>query len=80
MNSTPWTETEDSTLRRMWVEDGLSMGQIGIKLRRPRGSVASRIGALGMRGLGHRLSGQSFPGDYRREYASPLAQQTVSSR
>lgn len=80
MIGAPWTPNDDRMLRQMWVEDGLSMGQIGRHLRRSRGSVASRIGTLGMRGLGHRLAGQSLPDDYRREFASPLAPQTVSSR
>ena len=74
MSGKPWTQVEDNALRRMWVEEGMSMTQIARSIGRTRGSVSSAIARLGMYGLGARMAGQTMPWDQKQKFASPLAQ------
>lgn len=44
-----WTNGDLLVLRRLWVDAGWTMTQIGRKLGRPRGSVSGKIDRLGLK-------------------------------
>lgn len=49
-----YTEKEDEVIRRMWLEQGHTMLEIALALKRTRSSVSSRLNTLKLLGKGKR--------------------------